>query len=109
MKTEIENIIKKYSKSSPVNIIIKEEYKGFSFNEDDPIIKLAGLAINDIGLKPDYQVSGGGSHTNIYNSCGISAVTIAVGMQNPHTKEEYVEIADLVNTTRLIIRIAEIA
>ncbi len=83
-------------------------YRGFSFKKDDAIIRLVNKAVKELGLKPRFERTGGGSNSNIYNEKNIKSVTLAVGMANVHSTDEYIEIDDLENTVRLILKIIEI-
>lgn len=40
-----------------------------------------------------------------YNEKGFKALTLAIGMTKVHTKEEYIEIEDMVNTTKLVVEL----
>lgn len=51
--------------------------------------------------------SGGGSDTNIYNSKGVKSVNLAVGMTKVHTLEEYIEIKDLVDLSKILVEIVK--
>ncbi len=58
---------------------------------------------------PSFEVSGGGSDTNILNRAGISAINLSAGMRNVHSTKEYVMVRDLVNGTMTVLSIIEIA
>lgn len=104
--TKSVNLHKKNAQS--VRLTFNEMYKGFSFSREDPIIRLVNKAIQSIGIKPRFERTGGGSNTNLYNEHRIKSLTLAVGMMNVHSTEEYVETDDLENLTRLILKIIEI-
>ncbi len=96
-------------KAVGISLEFREMYKGFSFRQTDPIIRLVNSAIRGIGIKPRFERTGGGSNTNLYNEHGISCLTLAVGMMSVHSTEEYVETEDLENLVKLILKIVEIA
>jgi tripeptide aminopeptidase len=48
------------------------------------------------------ETTGGGSDANIFNSVGLKAANLAVGMQNAHTTEECLDSKDLVNVVRIL-------
>lgn len=85
------------------------EYSSFQIEEEDQIVQMVKKACKNIGIEAYTQKSGGGSDTNIYNEYGIKAVNLATGEGKPHTKEEYIEIEDLVNTARIIVEIIRLA
>ncbi|MDY6968737.1 MAG: M20/M25/M40 family metallo-hydrolase [Spirochaetota bacterium] len=109
VESEIINIIKEVSKThgAKAEISKKMEYSGFSIKEDDPIIKIVNIAVSKIGLKPEYITSGGGSDANVINKSGIKAVNLSVGMQNAHTKDEYILKKDLVKSAELVLSIID--
>ena len=104
--TEIVQNSKKYAVN--INLSIYEVYKGFSYDKEDPIIKLVNKAIQAVGLIPTFERTGGGSNTNIYNEHKIKSLTLAVGMNKVHSTDEYIEVKDLINLVNLIEKIVEI-
>lgn len=109
MKKSIsEKVSKLRDGAKKIDLKFTEMYKGFSYDQEDPIIHLVHKAIREIGLKPRYERTGGGSNTNLYNQHKIASLTLAVGMMNVHSTDEYIEIDDLENLTRLILKIIEI-
>lgn len=92
-----------------IEITQTEAYKGFDYESSDEIIKLVDKALKAIDIEPRHEKTGGGSNTNIYNQNGIKALTLAIGMMNVHSKDEYINTQDLVNITRLIVKLATIA
>ena len=110
LKKKITDAVGKVRKRAQnIRLEFTEMYKGFSFNREDPIILLVNRAIREIGLKPRFERTGGGSNTNLYNEHRIKSLTLAVGMMNVHSTEEYIETDDLENLARLILKIIEIA
>lgn len=84
---------------------VKKGTPGFSLSEDSETMKLFKKACENVGFEYKAYPSGGGSDTNIYNINGIDSINIGIGMSNVHTKEEYIEIKDLVDSTRLILEL----
>lgn len=80
-------------------------YKGFLLDESEEIVQIVKNACNNIGIDFEAISSGGGSDTNIYNAKGIKSINMAVGMSKVHTVEEYIEIADLVTLSNLLLEI----
>ena len=83
------------------------EYSGFSISPGDRIAVLASRAMERIGIRPQFEVSGGGSDTNILNRAGISAINLSAGMRKVHTTGEYIMIRDLVNGTKAVLSIID--
>lgn len=96
-------IVKK--QNAKIKIHKKLEYSGYSIKQNDMIIKIVNNALDKIKIQPIYEISGGGSDTNVLNKSGIKAVNLSIGMMNVHTKKEYIYIKDLINGTRLILSI----
>lgn len=57
-----------------------------------------------VGVDAQLQVIGGGSDANYLAGQGFNSIIIGVGMQKVHTTEEYLEVVELKNTTRAIIK-----
>ncbi len=81
------------------------EYSGFSISPEDRIAQLAAHAMERVGIRHQFEVSGGGSDTNILNKAGISAINLSAGMRNVHTTGEYIMIRDLINGTKVVLSI----
>ncbi len=81
------------------------EYSGFKINPEEQIARIASEATKRIGITHQFEISGGGSDTNIFNRAGIKAINISAGMQRVHTTGEYVLIDDLMNGTKLVLSI----
>jgi tripeptide aminopeptidase len=110
MKKQITETVSRHRDGAKkVELKFNEMYKGFSYDPKDPILRLVHKAIQSIGLKPRYERTGGGSNTNLYNQNKIASLTLAVGMTNVHSTDEYIETDDLENLTKLILKIVEIA
>lgn len=58
----------------------------------------------DMGIDTALVVIGGGSDSNIFAKQGFNSIIIGIGMYKVHTTEEYLELADLYNTTEAILR-----
>ncbi len=84
-------------------------YEGFKFREDEDIIRTVEQAVQAIGITPRLEETRGGSHSNIYNQNGVKAVTLSTGMEELHSTKEYIKLDDLENTTRLILKLIELA
>lgn len=83
------------------------EYPSFSIKNDSTILKILENAASKCGYKFEGVVTGGGSDTNIFNSKGIEAVDISVGMTKVHSVNEQISITDMVKATLFLISIIE--
>ncbi len=88
---------------------VKLMYPGFSFGEDTEVVQTAMEAIRNIGREPELMTSGGGSDGNIFNGAGVPTVTLSVGYEEIHTKNERMPVEELNKLTELLIEIVRIA
>lgn len=80
-------------------------YPGFRFNEDAQVVQTAMQAIRNIGRTPKLVTSGGGSDGNVFNGANIPTVTLSVGYEEIHTKNERMPVEELNKLTTLLIEI----
>lgn len=59
-------------------------------------------AIEACGFTAELQVTGGGSDANVLGALGVDAVCIGMGMTLYHTCDEYIKVADLEGSARLV-------
>ncbi|MCL1974967.1 MAG: M20/M25/M40 family metallo-hydrolase [Firmicutes bacterium] len=71
-------------------------------NNDHPLIALLAQTMEQIGLTANIKRTFGGCDATWLNAHGLAAVNIGIGMQNGHSLDEHISIADLVTTTQLI-------
>lgn len=81
-------------------------YPGYSIGEDEYIVRRFRKACGNAGLQFGTCKSGGGSDANIFNSLGIKAAVVGIGVQNPHSTNEYIPVKDLTDTSALLIELA---
>lgn len=84
-------------------------YPSYRYTEEDAVVQLAMQAIEKIGKKPTTFHTGGGSDANIFNGMGIPTVNLAVGYEHIHTTAERIKVEDIVNLTKLVVEIAQLA
>ena len=80
-------------------------YSGYHLDKNEDILKYFEKACMNAEVEYITKSTGGGSDSNIYNEKGYKALTIAVGMTKVHTKEEYIEIEDMVKTAKLVVEV----
>lgn len=88
---------------------VKLMYPGFSFNEDAEVVQTAMEAIRNVGREPELMTSGGGSDGNVFNGAGVPTVTLSVGYEEIHTKNERMPVEELNKLTELLIEIVRVA
>jgi tripeptide aminopeptidase len=77
-------------------------YSTYNWTESDPIVAQAMAAARSLGFAPVLEASGGGSDANIYADAGIACAVLSTGMEDVHTSQEHIAIADMVNSARLL-------
>jgi tripeptide aminopeptidase len=74
--------------------------------EDSPLIDTLKQVFNTMGLPIRIESSGGGSDTNHFNNNGnLPAVNLSVGMDKPHTLEEFIIIDDFIKAAEMVVEI----
>ena len=64
---------------------IEDIYRGYTFSEDEPAVRLAAEGLRRAGYEPTTAFSGGGADANVFNERGLPCVNLANGMsRHPH-------------------------
>ncbi|MDD4237814.1 MAG: M20/M25/M40 family metallo-hydrolase [Desulfotomaculaceae bacterium] len=90
-------------------IVVDRVYEGFSLDEQALPVRLALSAAKNLELTPRLKNTGGGSDANIFNSKGIAAAVLGIGMNKVHTTEEFISLADLSGNVRYLLEIVRAA
>lgn len=88
---------------------VRREYDGFHLKLDDEVVEIVSAAAEQAGVRAVLESTGGGADTNIFNALGLQAVGLGVGYTDPHSEEEALPVADLVNAARLAVAIATVS
>jgi tripeptide aminopeptidase len=83
------------------------EYPSFKIEKSSGILKIMETAALKSGFKFEPVVTGGGSDTNIFNSKGIEAVDISIGMTKVHSVNEQISIKDMQDAATFLIAIID--
>ncbi|NLC47133.1 MAG: M20/M25/M40 family metallo-hydrolase [Firmicutes bacterium] len=81
----------------------ERSFTGFQLSHKDSVVQLAQNAVHKVGLRSQLVSSGGGSDANVFNQLGIPSVNLGVGMEKPHTKEEFLAARDLVAAAEIAL------
>jgi len=92
-----------------VDLVTETIYPDFNLGEYAAPVRIAVAAAGGAGFTPRLEKTGGGSDANIFNSRGIAAVVLGIGMKNVHTNEEYITVADLADNARYLLEIVRTA
>jgi tripeptide aminopeptidase len=104
MKKALEQAAKPFG--ARIEITITRAYNHYKFREGDNAVKRVARAIQKIGRKPRYALSGGGSDANIFNAKRMKAVVASVGYEQIHTTGESLPIGELVKAAELVVALA---
>lgn len=74
---------------------VSKSYRGYRFKTEDPVVRIAHAALERSGYTPAYALSGGAADANIFNERGLACLNLANGMQDIHTPDERITVADL--------------
>ncbi|MBU0943990.1 MAG: M20/M25/M40 family metallo-hydrolase [Proteobacteria bacterium] len=96
-------------KQPSVDIIVEMEYPAMHIEESDPVLARVRQAGEYLQREILFQVAGGGSDANIFNSYGLKTAIIATGMDKVHTTDECLDLNDLVSLTELLLAITLVA
>lgn len=86
---------------------IYPSYPAFKFEEDEEIVRRLVGKLKGLNICPVLKSTGGGSDANIFNGYGIKTLNLASGFYNPHSKDEYLPIANLVQLCNVVEAILE--
>lgn len=78
-----------------IDLKVVQEFQGFRFHADDPLLKTVRTAMRRIGVTPVPERHNGGSDANILNALGIRTLNLSVGMEQVHSTSEFIRIEDL--------------
>ena len=88
---------------------IGDSYPGYLFEPDEPAFRRACEAVERAGLTARPVDSGGGADANVFNARGLSCVNLANGMQQVHTPDEHIAVADLERMVSVTLELVELA
>ncbi|MCS7264704.1 MAG: M20/M25/M40 family metallo-hydrolase [Armatimonadetes bacterium] len=91
------------------DVEITDVYRSFKISEDDPPAKLIKSALAKMGYEPQWEITGGGSDANVFNSQGIKCVVICCGEESPHSPEnERLDITSALQSVDLLVNLVTI-
>ena len=88
-----------------VDIDVSFTYPGYVVTPEQRPYVVAQQAIESLGFEFAPQMGGGGTDGNIYNNAGIPCVVLSTGQMNAHTREEYIAIQDMVDSTKVVVQL----
>ncbi len=91
-----------------VEISVEKEYPAMRLEDEDPVVTRVQRAGDVLEREIIFQVAGGGSDANIFNSFGLKTAIIATGMDKVHTTDECLDLKDLTRVTELLLAIVTV-
>jgi len=88
---------------------VREQYRGYRFRPDDPVVRLAADALRRVGLEPTTALSGGGADANVFNELGLPCINLANGMVDIHTPDERIAVADIETMVEVTLALVDLA
>ena len=83
----------------------ERHYDAYLVDADSKVVKVAQAAAAKLGMSGDLRTTLGGSDANIYNTKGVPSIVVATGMEEIHTHNEFITVADLVATAELTVEL----
>ena len=108
IETTFRNVVRGWSaqfrngRHPSVEINVEKEYPAMRLEDEDPVVTRVQRAGDVLEREITFQVSGGGSDANIFNSFGLKTAIIATGMDKVHTTDECLDLNDLTRVTELL-------
>jgi tripeptide aminopeptidase len=93
-------------RTAKVRFTKRQDYKPFHLKETSPVVRHALGAAKSIGIPTTLRVTNGGLDANWLVRHKIPTVTIGAGQHNPHTPEEYVDLAEFREGCRMAVAMA---
>jgi len=85
---------------------INHPCEGFHIEEGDEFVAEVKEGIKNLGFKPRFSPTCGGSDANIFNAHGIETLNLTYGAHNVHTTKEFIALKDLENMVRLLLHLS---
>ncbi|MDT1958314.1 M20/M25/M40 family metallo-hydrolase [Carnobacterium divergens] len=80
---------------------------GYRLTPEHTTVKLVAKALQKIGCQVNYDVSGGGSDANVFNSKGKEVANLSIGYEKIHTLDEYLPIDELEKAVELAVQLVK--
>ena len=87
---------------------VQRNYERLHVGDQSRIVRLVALAARRLGRPFRTRASGGGSDANVFSSRGLEVATLACGMRDIHTVNEWVDVKDLVVTAEHLVELLRV-
>lgn len=99
--------VQKYGGS--FEMTVEKMATGYNIPDEAVIMKRLAKAMHKQDLSLIKEISGGGSDANIFNEKGKEVVNLSIGYEKIHTTEEYIAVAEMEKSVKLVIELAKMA
>ena len=96
-------------KCGKVKFTTVSDYNAFRLKKTEPCVKIAGQAVQAVGLTPNPLVMDAGLDANNFNEKGLPTVTLGTGSHKFHQLEEYVNIREYLSACEILLNITQLA
>ena len=83
--------------------VIEKAYDAMDLPDSAPIVRLVQQAGRTVGRDIPTKPMGGACDANVFNGKGISVANLGTGMRDIHTKQEWLDTADMADTARIVL------
>lgn len=110
--TQVEEMVAAFEDTAAAmggSVTITQDTKstGYRLTPEHTTVKLAAKALQKIGCQVNYDVSGGGSDANVFNSKGKEVANLSIGYEKIHTLDEYLPIDELEKAVELAVQLVK--
>lgn len=107
-KNKVEEILKRFEKAAGkagglVKCSSTEHISAYEVLESSEAASHFFKASEKLGLEPELITTYGGSDANRLNEHGIETIVLSCGMENAHTKDEYIKMDELEKSAELTL------
>jgi len=92
-----------------VRATVNPDFPSMSVSENAAVVRLAQAAAASLGRTMKDRLGGGGSDANIFKGYGIETVIIGTGMQDVHSTNESVAVADMMRVAEFLVEVIRLA
>lgn len=92
-----------------VTVEVKRSYNRVATAANSEIVAIAKQAAKKLGLKTLVRPSGGGSDASIIYGYGIPTIALGIGMEDVHSKQEYITLKNLTAIPEYLLEVVRTA
>lgn len=101
----VEETFQKHAKAYGAKINFESQIciNAYQMKKEEPVVKRFAKACEEVGLRPQYTKTFGGSDNNHFVRNNIKGIVLASAMEKVHTTDEYLEISELKKSLALVL------